>query len=174
MCCVSCWGKGGCCVRCWCESRRRISSRCKSWSGVSQTSKRSSDRNCCFDSGYGHGSLHDCRTPVNHCVEAVDGVSHVVDGAHSTIGFHERVRSLHDVSVTCFLLVLVVASDSVRHGVGIRVLRNGVVVCPEHSRGCSETCHGGCVTQRGYHTGVGYAQNSGKGGELKYISELFK
>jgi hypothetical protein len=65
---------------------------------------------------------------VNHCVESVDGVSGVLDGAHSSVRLHQAVAALYYVSVSTLMLALGVAGQSVLDVVSVAVLGVGVVV----------------------------------------------
>jgi len=59
---------------------------------------------------------------VDDGVESVDGISGVSDGSDGTIGLNEGVLSLDDISVTGFVLLLLVSGDTVSNGVSVVVL----------------------------------------------------
>jgi hypothetical protein len=95
--------------------------------GISQRSGDLSDGSSVGRGG--NDSLSDSRSIlVDNSVESVDGISGVLDGTTGAIGLSQRVRSLDNISVAGFLLVLVVSGQSIGDGVRVRVLRVGVVV----------------------------------------------
>lgn len=61
-------------------------------------------------------------------VESVNVIGGVVDGAHRTVGFNQRVLSLHDVSIAALDLGFHITSQTVMDAVVERVLGVGVVV----------------------------------------------
>jgi len=63
---------------------------------------------------------------VDNSVESVDGISGVSDGSDGTIGLNKGVFSLDDISVTGFVLVLLVSGQSIGNGVSEVVLWMGV------------------------------------------------
>lgn len=65
---------------------------------------------------------------ADDCVESVDGIGSVVDGAAGAIGLGEGVLASHDVSVTGLVLVLVVSGDGVLDIVGEGILGMGIVL----------------------------------------------
>ncbi|KAF4527584.1 hypothetical protein B566_EDAN016383 [Ephemera danica] len=58
----------------------------------------------------------------HHSVEAVDGISGVVDGTGGAIGLQKTVLSLDDISVTVLALALMVSGMGVANSVVERVL----------------------------------------------------
>lgn len=61
-------------------------------------------------------------------VESVNVIGGVVDGAHRTVGFDQRVLSLHDVSIAALDLGFHITGQTVMDAVVERVLGVGVVV----------------------------------------------
>jgi len=59
---------------------------------------------------------------VDNSVESVDGISGVGDGTNGTIGFNKGVFSLDNISVTGFVLVLLVSGNGIRNGISEVVL----------------------------------------------------
>jgi len=59
---------------------------------------------------------------VYNSVESIDWVSGVGDSSDGTIGLHERVLSLDNISVTGFLVVLGITGQTILNGVGVVVL----------------------------------------------------
>ena len=55
--------------------------------------------------------------PFNHSVEPIMVVSGVMNSTSSTIGLHQRVRSLHNIPIPHFMLGLMVASMGILHTV---------------------------------------------------------
>jgi hypothetical protein len=51
--------------------------------------------------------------PVDDSVESVDGISGVSDGSNSTVRLNKRVLSLHDISVSGFMVRVLVSSKSI-------------------------------------------------------------
>lgn len=71
--------------------------------------------------GNNWGSLHDSSILVDDSVESVVWVSGVLNGSGGTIGFNQGVGSLDDVSLTGFVLALVVTGQGVLDVVGVAV-----------------------------------------------------
>lgn len=127
---------------------------------------------CGHDGGDGEFSVDDG-------VEAVEGVSVVVDSPASTVRLDQTVGALHDVTVTSLVLRLGVTGQSVLHGVGELVLGVGVELLwsgdygggdywggggPD-CEGCGDQGGGGSQRQCGAHGGVGRGESGVRGGE---------
>lgn len=131
------------------------------------------DGDCCgHDGGDGEFSVDDG-------VEAVEGVSVVVDSPAGTVRLDQAVGALHDVTVTSLVLRLGVTGESVLHGVGELVLGVGVELLwsgdygggdywgrggPD-CEGCGDQGGGGSQRQCGAHGGVGRGESGVRGGE---------
>ncbi|OAD58460.1 hypothetical protein WN48_11114, partial [Eufriesea mexicana] len=104
-------------------SRRGVGQGCSigfgDWGGVGYWSS--------FDVAYGFHSDGSWFL-ADHCVESVDWVSDIVDGAFSSVSIDEGVATLDDVSVTGFLLALGVSGQAVVDVIGVAVLRMRIVV----------------------------------------------
>jgi hypothetical protein len=61
-------------------------------------------------------------TAMNHSIEAADWVGSIQYGTHCSIGLHQAVAALDDVSAAALLLALSVAGQSVSNIVGEGVL----------------------------------------------------
>lgn len=87
-----------------------------------------SDRGCSdWSCGNGFHSNSGCFF-ADDCVESVDWVSGVVDGAFGSISIDEGIAALDDISVASFLLAFRVTGQTVVHVVGIAVLRMRIIV----------------------------------------------
>lgn len=122
---------------------------------------------CGHDGGDGEFSVYDG-------VEAVEGVSVVVDSPAGTVRLDQTVGALHDVTVTSLVLRLRVTGQSVLHGIGELVLGVGVELLwsgdywggggPD-CEGCGDQRGGGSQRQCGAHGGVGRGESGVRGGE---------
>ncbi|KAF4521983.1 hypothetical protein B566_EDAN012532 [Ephemera danica] len=122
-------------------------------------------------SNHGGGDLSDNSGSLlaHDSVESVDGVSGVLDNATSSVSLHERVRSLDNISVAALLLLLVVSGQSISDGVGVSVLRVGVVVSVDN--GSAGQDGGSSVTQRSDDSSAGNSHEGGQNDELRLMLE---
>jgi hypothetical protein len=111
---------------------------------------------------------------VDDGVETVDWIGGVVDGSQGTIGFDELVLSSDDISITGFVLVLVVSGDGIMDRVAEAVLWMWVVWLRgdglDNGRG-HNLGHWGGVSSIGWGydnwASAGGSQESGESDELK-------
>lgn len=123
---------------------------------------------------------------VYNSVESIDWVSGVGDGSDGTIGLNKGVLALDNISITSFLVVLGITSQTVLDGVSVVVLWMSIVglsgnslddccwcgVCDWGSVvdlgdgwGCVVcNCWGSCVMVSNWSSGVSRGQRSAWGG----------
>jgi len=141
---------------------------CSPCDGSGDTQRRGNSRYGGGDSHRGghlsDGSSDYCGFTVDDSVESVDGVSGIIDGTTSAVGFHQAVAALDDVSVTRFVLALRVAGQSVLDVVSVAVLGVRVVVSVD-GHGGSDLGDGGGRIGEGSgdlcDSGGGIGQGSG-------------
>ncbi|CAH1636038.1 unnamed protein product [Spodoptera littoralis] len=130
----------------------------------------SSDWSSCETSWRRHnGSCSYQRFFAHHRVETVHGVSCVVNYSASAIRVHQRVLTLHQVSIALLALTLVVSGERVSHVVSEIVLWEGVeLLKPGSDRGSSDD---GLRDKRSSHswnhTGAGHSHHACEDDELK-------
>ncbi|KAH1024243.1 hypothetical protein HUJ05_003764 [Dendroctonus ponderosae] len=56
--------------------------------------------------------------PFNYCVESIVVISSIVDSPQGTIGFSHSVGTLYNISITDFVLTLVVSAKKINRGCG--------------------------------------------------------
>lgn len=131
------------------------------------------DGDCC---GHHSGGRY---FSVDDGVEAVEGVSVVVDSPAGTVRLDQTVGALDDVTVTSLVLRLRVAGEGVLHGVGELVLGVGVKLLwssdyggGDYGGGGGPDCEGGGdqwgggpQRQCGAHGGVGRGESWVRGGK---------
>ncbi|KAF4521979.1 hypothetical protein B566_EDAN012528 [Ephemera danica] len=146
-----------------------------SGSGIGQRSCNASHRGGVGEGRSNTGSNSDSSTFLAHnSVESVDGVSGVVNNATSSVSLHEGVRSLDNISVAALTLFLVVSGQSISDGVGVRVLRVGVVVSVDGNSslgdqwgsGVGGHSGGSSVAQRRDDSSAGNSHEGGENDEL--------
>ena len=80
-----------------------------------------------WSSNLGNGwdsSLHNGSTgTVHNSIESIDWISSVGHSTDRAIRFDQRVLSLDNISITAFLLSMLVTSESISNGVSIAVVR---------------------------------------------------
>lgn len=102
---------------------------------------------------------------VDDGVEAVEGVSVVVDSPAGAVRLDQTVGALDDVTVTSLVLCLRVAGEAVLHGVGELVLGVGVKLLRGSDYGGGDYGGGGPQRQCGAHGGVGRGESCVRGGK---------
>ncbi|KAF4521977.1 hypothetical protein B566_EDAN012526 [Ephemera danica] len=109
-------------------------------------------------------------------------VSDNVNNATSSVSLHEGVRSLDNISVAALTLFLVVSGQSISDGVGVRVLRVGVVVSVDGNSslgnqwgsGVGSHSGGSSVAQRRDDSSAGNSHEGGENDELFFPGHIVK
>jgi len=78
----------------------------------------------CSGGGRGAKDLGSVTCSLDHRLEAISGVSGVLDDAHGTVRLEERVLAADDVAVARFRVRLLVAGFRVLHAVAKLVVRS--------------------------------------------------
>ena len=106
-----------------------------------------------FSDGSGKRSL------VHDSVESVDGISGVVNGTYSAVGFHQTVCALDYITITALVLALGITGQSVLDVVSVAVLGMRVVVGVD-SDGSSDPGDGG-GSNSSYRGSIGSSSDGG-------------
>jgi hypothetical protein len=118
--------------------------------------------------GSSDGAGHHGGFTVHDSVKSVDGVGGVVYSPTISIGLHQAVATLDDVSVAGLVLALDVACHLVLDVVRVTVLGMGVVVGVD----CGDLSDGGGGKSRGHKGGGAYDTGPGDGYKCGEEDEL--